>query len=150
MMAYRRAGVSEGRTEGERLERARRNRKAVIFGGVFAVGLITGVLVGMREAENLFQGAGSAGWPPAMAIGLSIAYVASVFGGGLALARQTDEVERMAQYKAVAVGALVYMLVYPIWFALWMGNLAPEPMHAVLFGLFWLTLFAAFLFHRFR
>jgi hypothetical protein len=141
--------VSDDHGNGERLERAQRKRKAVIFGGIFVVGLVTGFMVGMREAENLFRG-GSEGWPPAMAIGLSVAYLASVLGGGIALARQTDEVERLGQYKAVAVGALAYMLAYPIWFALWMGNLVREPMHAVLFGLFWITLLIAFLFYRFR
>ena len=149
MMAYRKPGVSDAESDGERIERERRKRKAVIFGGIFAVGLVTGFLVGMREAENLFRG-GSEGWPPAMAIGLSFAYLAAVIGGGIALSRQTDEVERAGQYKAVAVGALAYMLAYPVWFALWMGNLVPEPMHAALFGLFWVTLLIAFLYYRFR
>jgi hypothetical protein len=149
MMSDRKAGVSDRPDDGERIERALRNRKAVIFGGVFVVGLVSGVLVGMREAENLLRGA-SEGWPPAMAIGLSLAYLAAVIGGGIALARQTDEVERLGQYKAAAVGAMAYMLAYPVWFALWMGNLAPEPMHAALFGLFWVTLLIAFLFYRFR
>ena len=149
MMGRRSHGVSDKET-GEARERARRSRRTIIFGGVFAVGIVTGFLIGVNEADNLFSGAGSEGWSPAMAIGIAISFLASVIGGGIALARQTDEVERLAQYRAVAAAALAYMLAYPVWFALWMGNLAPEPMHAVLFGLFWFVTMAAFLFYRFR
>ena len=140
---------SEAET-GEARERARRRRRTIIVSGVLAVGTALGFLIGLREADNLFGGAGSQGWSPAMAIGMAIGVLGLVFGGGIALARQTDEFERLAQYKAAATGALAFLCAYPVWFVLWMGNLAPEPMHAALFALFWLTLVAAFFFYRFR
>src|SRR5690606_2597209 len=133
---------------GERLERSRRIRKGTIIGLAFAVGLIVGVMVGYREADDLFDL--SDGWPPAMAIGIACAYLFAVVGGGLALSKQTDEVELQDQYKATAVGAFVYVLSYPIWFALWMGGHVPEPMHGALFAAFWLSLVGASLFYRFR
>ena len=147
MMSMGRIGVSD-RPGGENAERARRNRKLQIIGGVFAVGMIVGFMIGYREAESLFDG--SQAWPPAMAIGIALSYLAAVIGGGIALSRHTDEFERMAQYKAVAVAALVYMLAYPVWFVLWMAALVPEPHHGLLFIAFWFTLAAASLFYRFR
>ena len=150
MIKTGRIGVSNPHATGEARERARRGRRAVIFAGLFAVGLATGFFIGFREANDLFAGDGSDGWPPAMAIGISLSYLAAAIGGGIALSRQTDEFERLAQYKAVAFAALTYVLAYPVWFVLWMGNLAPEPMHAALFVLFWLGLAGASIFYRFR
>ena len=150
MTGHRRAGVSDGGGSGERLERGRRSRKAVILGGIGLVGVATGFLAGLRDAGSMLTSGAIQSWPPAMAIGIALAFLAATIGGGLALGRQTDEYERLAQYKAAAAAGLVYMLAYPVWFALWMGDLAPEPMHAVLFGLFWLTLALALLFHKYR
>lgn len=148
MAIPRRAGVSEPLSEGERLEKARRMRKAWIIGGTFAMGLGAGFAVGVREAENLFGA--EAGWPPAMAIAIALSYVVAAIGGGFLLARQTDEVELIGQYKAAAIGALVYILSYPVWFALWMGDLVREPMHGVLFAAFWASTMLSFLYYRFR
>ncbi len=149
MMAYRRAGVSDSQESGERLERERRNRKSAIFAGLMAVGGVIGFMIGMLDGDAMMRSS-SDGWPQAVSIGIAISYLASVIGGGIALSRQIDEVERLDQYKAVAAAALTYALVYPVWLALWMGNLVREPMHGVLFGLFWVALFLASLFYRFR
>jgi len=148
MMGNRMAGVSDDQP-GERAERQRRARKAWTIGAVAAVGMAAGFAMGWRDADNLFSGT-SEGWPPAMAIAIAASYLLAIVVGGIVLARQTDEVELMGQYKAIAAGGLAYVVVYPLWFVLWMGNLAPEPMHAALFALFWLTLVAAFLFYRYR
>ena len=148
MMQARRSGVSEPHDFGEQQDRARRMRKAWVIGGAFAAGLGAGLAAGLQDGHEMFSP--GAGWPPAMAIGIALSYVVAVIGGGWALARHTDEFELQRQYKAVAVAALVYMLVYPVWFALWMGGLVGEPMHAILFGAFWLSLAAASLFYRFR
>jgi hypothetical protein len=142
------SGGSEPLGAGESQERRRRTRKAWIIGSAFAIGLVAGLLVGFQEGEDLFLH--SDGWPPALAVGIALSYLVVVIIGGIALGRQTDEVELQRQYKAVAVAALVYVLAYPIWFSLWMGGLVPEPMHAVLFIAFWASLAAAFLFYRFR
>ena len=147
MANLRRAGVSEA-GEGERLERERRNRKTWIIGGLVIFGGITGFFIGARNGAALFGGSG--GWPPAMAIAVAASYVIAAVGGGLILARHTDEVELLGQYKAIAAAALVYVLVYPVWFVLWMGDLVREPMHAIIFALFWISLTAASLFYRFR
>ncbi len=140
--------MSDVRGHGEAIERTRRRRKYTIIGGAAAVGMTVGFMIGYTEAENFFQD--MSGWPPAMAIGIALSYLAAVIGGGVALARHTDEVELQTQYKAVAVAAMVYILIYPTWFALWMGGLVPEPMHSALFIAFWLSLAGASLFYQFR
>ena len=150
MMAMGRRGVSEPAGAGEQQERARRRRKSWITGITFGAGVVSGMLIGFQEGEKLFVGSDADGWPPALAIGLVLVYVTVVLVGGFALSRQTDEFELQRQYKAVAAAALVYVMVYPVWFVLWMADLVVEPMHGALFILFWLSLAAAFLFYRFR
>jgi hypothetical protein len=141
-------GVSERPISGEQLEQARRRRKAVIIGGLVVIGFAGGFITGFTEAKSLFSGERS--WPPGLSIGLACAYLAAVIGGGMAISRQTDEFEQQTQYKAVAVAALAYLLVYPPWFLLWMADLAREPIHWVLFLIFWVALALASIFYRFR
>ena len=148
MMQLRGREAAATAGEGERIEERRRRRKYWIIGGSFTVGLAAGVTVGLHEGEDLF--AMPVSWPPAMAIGLAFAYVVAVIGGGLAMARHTDEVERQVQYKAVAFAALLYALVYPVWLCLWFGGLVPEPMHGALFLVFWFGMIAGSLFYKFR
>lgn len=148
MMARRvKTDLSEA-GEGARLEQARTSRKTLLLATLMGVGGLIGFAVGLTGGEAPFTDPD--GWPPAMAIGIALVYVVATVGGGLMLARQTDEVQLQAQYKATAVAALVYVLLYPVWFCLWMGGLVPEPMHGVLFAAFWLGLVVASLFYRVR
>ena len=144
-----RNGASEPLGTGEQLDRQRLRRKRIIIGGVIVVGFFSGFIVGFTEAENLLTGAGSP-WPAPLSIGLAVSYLAAIFGGGIALSRHTDEFELQAQYKAVAAAAAGYMIIYPPWFVLWMADLVREPMHGVLFLVFWVSLALASLFYRFR
>ena len=143
-----RSGVFDSPDAGQRLEFARRRRKWVILGGLIVVGFAGGFISGFTQADNLFTGATA--WPPALSIGLALAYLGAVIGGGIAIGRQSDEFELQTQYKAVAVAAAAYLLVYPPWFLLWMANLVREPIHCVLFLIFWGVLALASLFYRFR
>ena len=141
----------DGVSDGERLERARRGRKTLIFGAIAGAGLVTGFAVGAYEGRRGYEMfSGAQGWPPAMALAIVVSYLAAIVIGGVLLARQTDEFERMSQYKAVAVAAFSYIVAYPAWFVLWMGGFVREPMHGVLFLIFWASLALASLFYRFR
>jgi hypothetical protein len=133
---------------GEELERAQRRRKKIIIGGLCLVGLVSGFLVGFHEGKSLFDG--STGWPPALALGIAFSYLAAIVGGSLALARHMDEVEIQAQAKAGSVAGAVYIAVYPLWFALWKGGFVTEPVHWVLFLLFWVALALSSLYYRYR
>jgi hypothetical protein len=141
-------GVSEPADSGERLDKQRRRRKKVIVGAIVAIGFAGGVIVGYNEAQSLFSGERT--WPAPFAVGLSLAYLAAIIGGGIALSRQTDEFEQQIQYKSAAIAAAAYLLIYPPWFLLWMADLVREPMHGILFLAFWVSLALASLFYRFR
>jgi hypothetical protein len=135
-------------SEGERLERGRRRRKYAIFALLFALAFPVGFAVGFTEADDLLVMDDR--WPPALAAGLSLAYLGLVIGGAIALNRQVDEVERMTKYKAVTAAATFYVIVYPIWFLWWKGGFVPEPMHVALYVGFMIAFLIASLFYRFR
>lgn len=134
--------------EGARLEQARGTRKSLLLAALMGAGGLIGLAISLSGGKAPFTDPG--GWPPAMAIGIALAFVVAAVGGGLILARHTDEVELQAQYKAIAFAASVYVLLYPVWFFLWMGGLVPEPMHGAIFAAFWVSLAGASLFYRVR
>lgn len=136
------------RGEGERLEQAQGNRKILLLAALMGVGGLIGLAVSVSGGHAPFSDPD--GWPPALAIGIAVAFVLASVGGGLILAGQTDEVQLQAQYKAIAFAALVYILLYPVWFFLWMGGLVIEPMHGALFAAFWVSFAGASLFYRVR
>lgn len=142
------SGVFEPAGSGEERDRQRQQRKRIILGGLILIGFVGGFITGYKEAESLFTGPRI--WPAPFAVGLALAYLAAIVGGGIALGRHTDEFEQQTQYKAVAVAAVAYLLIYPPWFLLWMADLVREPMHGVLFLVFWVSLALASLFYRFR
>ena len=54
-------GGSELMGDGEHRDRARRNRKRVIIGGLFLIGLFGGLLAGLTQSEDMLSG--RATWP---------------------------------------------------------------------------------------
>jgi hypothetical protein len=137
------------RGEGERRESARRRKRGLIIGALFTAGAITGFYMGHTDGGALFDGR-PGGWPPAVAAALAALYLTAIIGGSLLLNGVMDEVERQRSYKAVSFAGAVLILVYPTWFALWKGGFVGEPIHWVLFVLFWLSLALSSLFYRFR
>ena len=134
--------------EGERRERSARRVRYGIKGALFVTGLAVGVYVGRMLLGGELDFA--APWPPAAALGIAAVYVVAIIAGSLLISRSLDELERSRTYRAAAVAGNVYLIVYPTWFALWKGGLAPEPIHWALFILFWLSLVLATLWYRFR
>ena len=142
------ANKGPGEASGETLERSRRRRKYWIIGTIFVAGFTGGFLSGFTQADHLFDPAHK--WPPALGIGLVVAYLVAAVGGGLLYSRHIDEFERLSQYKAVAFGAGAYILVYPVWLLLWKSGFVPEPLHFVIYLLVLATVLAASLFYRVR
>ncbi len=135
-------------TDGERKERAARNRRWLILSLPFAAGLALGGYIGSIKFKGLLDK--STDWPPAVSIGLAVAFVIGVLIGGRLHRKQADEVEIQNSYKGAAVAGTAYFTVYPVWFLLWKGGLVPEPMHFVLFLGFWGLLIACYLYYRYR
>jgi hypothetical protein len=137
-----------GMGEGERAETLRRRKRNGVIAALFVAGLFTGYYVGHTDPGSLFDR--EASWDPAVSLVLAAIFLLGMIGGSIALHGNTDEVQRQAQYKAVAVAGGVYMLLYPTWFMLWKGGHVPEPHHGIAFLVFWLCLAAASLWYRFR
>lgn len=137
------------RGEGERRDAARRRTRWLIIAALVVVGVIPGFYLGYQDGAAMAQNR-PAIWSPTLAAALAVLYLVAVIGGGLLLNRVTDEVERARGYKAASFAGLALMLVYPTWFLLWRGGFVPEPVHWMLFVLFWLNLALASLWYRFR
>jgi hypothetical protein len=137
-----------GQGAGERADMVRRRKRYAVLTVLFAAGLFSGYYVGHTDAASLFNRETS--WAPNVSLLLTAVYVIAIIGGSVALHGSTDEVQRQAQYKAVAAAGALYMLLYPSWFMLWKGAHVPEPHHGILFLVFWLSLAGASLWYRFR
>jgi hypothetical protein len=137
------------RGEGERREAARRRKRWLIVAALAAVGLVPGFYMGYQDGAAMAQSRPSL-WSPTLAAAMAAIYLLAVIGGGLLLSRVTDELERQRGYKAVSFAGAALMIVYPVWFLLWRGGFVAEPVHWMLFVLFWLSLALATLWYRFR
>lgn len=137
-----------GRGAGERAETMRRRKRYAVVAVLFAAGLFTGFWVGSSNPESLFDR--ETGWDPAMSLLFTAIFLVAIIGSSIVLHGNTDEVQRQAQYKAVAFAGGIYMILYPSWFMLWKGAHVPEPHHGLLFVIFWLCLAGASLWYRYR
>lgn len=133
---------------GELRLKQRERRIWAIRGGLFAVGLVTGGIVGYLAGDDGF--ASDAKWPTSLAVALVVTYLSTIAIGTWLMRETCDEVERLVQYKAIAFAGLFYVLAYPVWFVLWKGALLPEPSHWQLFIAFYLALAGGYFFYRYR
>lgn len=137
------------RGEGERYEASRRRKRWAIVAALAVAGFVPGLYLGYNDGAALAESR-SGIWSPALSLGLIGLYLGAVIGGHFLLRNVTDEVDRQNGYKAASFAGFTLMVVYPIWFLLWRGGFVPEPIHWMLFLLFWLSLALASLFYRFR
>ncbi|HYJ81925.1 MAG TPA: hypothetical protein VEW26_03655 [Allosphingosinicella sp.] len=137
------------RGEGERRDSARRRARWLIVGGLALVGMAPGFYIGFQHGAAAAQSRAFI-WSPALSMAMAALYLVAVIGGGTLLNRVTDELEKAQGYKAASFAGLALMIVYPTWFLLWKGGFVPEPVHWMLFILFWASLALATLFYRFR
>lgn len=140
---------SAPRGEGERHEAARRRKRWLIVAALAVAGVVPGFYLGYQDGAALAESR-TAIWPPTLVVALAGLYLVAVVGGGILLNKVADELDRQRSYKAVSFAGAVLMIVYPVWYLLWRGDLVLEPVHWMLFLLFWLSLALASLFHRFR
>ena len=142
------ASKLKGELSGEALERSRRRRKYWIIGVLAGIGFVAGFTAGFTQPHRLFDP--SLSWSPALTVSLAVAWLVAVIGGGLLYGRHFDEFELANGYKAAAVGAGAYIVLYPVWLLLWKGGVLPEPMHFVIFLAFMAVTMVASLFYRVR
>ena len=137
------------RGEGERREAARRRKRWWIVAALALIGVVPGFYIGFQHGAAAAQSQPLV-WSPTVAALLAGLYLVAVAGGAVLLNGVMDEVERQRGYKAVSFAGAALMVVYPTWFLLWCGGFVPEPVHWMLFVLFWLSLALATLYYRFR
>ncbi|HYW15734.1 MAG TPA: hypothetical protein VE891_06225 [Allosphingosinicella sp.] len=140
---------SAPRGEGERRDSERRRRKRLILAVLIVISFVPGLYVGHQLGAASAEGRPFV-WSPALAAMLAGLYLLATLGGGLVLGGLVDELDRQRSYQAVSVAGFALMTVYPTWFFLWKGGFVPEPIHWVLFLLFWLSLVLASLWYRYR
>jgi hypothetical protein len=137
----------EARGEGERREAARRRWRYLVTGALFTVGLVIGLLI---EEDAPSRSGWEWGWTPTTAVVVACVFLAAAGIGTIVYNRITDELERQRNYRAASLAGAVLLTGYPLWYILWKGGLAPEPMHTVLFFVFMASMIAASAWYRFR
>lgn len=137
------------RGEGERREAARRRKRWLIVAALAVIGAVPGFYVGFQHGAAAAQSRPMV-WSPTFAALLAGLYLVAIVGGAVVMNSVMDEIERQRGYKAVSFAGAALMVVYPTWFLLWKGGFVAEPIHWVIFVLFWLSLALASLFYRFR
>jgi hypothetical protein len=133
---------------GEARERARSRRWRNILLGAGAMGLIPGFLLGYSLNDSILDP--STTWPGWIAIMLAVTYLIAVTVGSWLLYRQVDELQRQVYGKAAMVAASAVIILYPVWWILWMGALAPEPIHWVIFLTLYVIYAGGSLYYRYR
>ena len=134
---------------GERCERALRKRRLAVFGlTAIAGGIVGAVFAGTEKGGGTAWFLGTIPGPLALVFALIVALAGAA--SGILYVRSTDEVDIADNMQSAAMGALVLLAGYPVWFILWKGRLVPEPSHPILF----LTVFSvttiAYFIRRFR
>lgn len=111
----------------------RKRRTYIIVGILFAMGLLSGFLIGFFEDEQAGLMAANS-IPPHIAIISAVVFVAAVTFGTWRLMKVTDELERKINTAATVMAGNVLLIGYPAWFFLWKGGLVGQPDALWLFG----------------
>jgi divalent metal cation (Fe/Co/Zn/Cd) transporter len=139
--------MNEAATGEQRLKlRSRRWWQILLAAG--AAGLIPGFLLGYSSEGDLF--ALTTVWPAWIAILLAVTFLVAVSVTSWMLYRQVDEHQRQACGKAAILAAGIVIILYPVWFMLWMGEILPEPSHWVIFLTLYITYAVGSLYYRYR
>lgn len=131
------AAVKADLSPGERRLKDKRKRLWIILALLGLAGFVPGFLLGYTEHDRLFDP--QTVWPAWIVLLLVATFAVAVPIGAWLLQRQMDELERANHQKAAVVASTVLVMGYPVWLLLWMGAMAPEPIHWVLFAAFYLS-----------
>lgn len=129
--------------------RQRQRRINTVVGALFAVGLVSGFLVGIFEDDEAGLLAANS-IPPWLAVTSAIVFVVAIGFGSWKLMKVSDEHERVIHTKTTVVAGNVMLIGFPTWFILWKGGLVPEPDALWLFMASIIGSVIAFAWYKFR
>ncbi|MDM7958012.1 hypothetical protein [Blastomonas sp.] len=104
----------------------RKRRINLVVGTLFAIGLVSGFLVGFFEDEQAGLVAANS-IPPWLAVASAILFVVATTLGSWKLTQVSDEHERTIHTKTTLLAGNVLLIGYPTWFILWKGGIVSEP-----------------------
>jgi hypothetical protein len=131
------AAVKADLSPGERRLKDKNKRLWIIMAVLGVIGFVPGFLLGYTQNDRLLDA--QTVWPAWIVLLLAGTFLVAVPIGAWLLQRQMDELERANHRKAAVVASSVLVMGYPVWLLLWMGAMAPEPSHWVLFAAFYLS-----------
>ncbi|MBW0144820.1 hypothetical protein [Sphingomicrobium clamense] len=113
-----------------RLKRRERLTIALIIAG-FIGGFGLGFGLAFFTEGDLFDP--DTAWPPTLAVA-AVAYFLTIVPALVIVANKTaDEMELCHQRRGFEFGVWTLFFAYPSWYALWKGDLLPEPSHEAVF-----------------
>jgi hypothetical protein len=141
-------GVSEALGPGEKMERDRRQRRALVLCVLMAAGGAFGLVLAIAKPKGagLLEGT----IPAWAAVALAAAWLASIVGGSIWYKKHADEIDLAAQIWGQAVGAATIILLYPIWYLLARAAIVPAPDANVVFVALYVVMACAYLWKKFR
>jgi hypothetical protein len=131
----------------EEAERQKRRKWWTMLGVSGLAGAGTGLGFVVAAKGDGFMSGPIPAW---LAIAFAALYVATMIVGTIAMKRMTDEVEIHNNLWGMAIGGSAVLLVYPPWWMLWRGEVAPEPGHEALFLLLFASAILAYLWKKYR
>lgn len=143
------AMTDKGMGPGEAAARAKSRRTMINFSVLALLGGATGFTAALIEQKDAPISAGGTmpGW---FAILAATVLVVAVAAGSYAYHRTMDELQRLDNYWAAALGTNVLLLGYPVWLILWKGGLLPAPDAMILFLAVLATTMIAYFWRKLR
>lgn len=127
----------------------RKRRINMVVGTLFAIGLVSGFLVGFFEDEQAGLVAANS-IPPWLAVLSAVLFLVATTFGSWKLMQVSDELERTIHIKTTVMAGNVMLIGYPTWFILWKGGIVPEPDALWLFLAGFGTSMIAYAYYRLR
>jgi hypothetical protein len=139
--------MSDPEDLGVRLERQRRRKWWSLLALAVVAGVVTSIAFNLAGAGVMFDAGTIPGW---LAVAGAAIYVGTMLFGTFAMRSVSDELEVHNNVWGLAAGGFALLIVYPAWWMLWRGQVAPEPGHEPLFWVMFVSATITYLWKKLR